>query len=206
MLIGNLLLFGPGLVFLATLPLTRRLRPALRRTYWVLGAIIVFAGSGTSYYLAAFTGDQGGIAAYFFQIAVILAYLLLSVSLIAASWLLSGAKSQPPAESPPSEYAQSQTLPVIRSLVDLLNNRFAGQWHYYGMPALPPEDSMAFTIDGINATFSVTTEGGRLPDNVLDVQVEGVPPGDYVYSDELSVAAIETLVDQFRKPEQEWPV
>ena len=54
----------------------------MRKAYRILGGMVVFFGSGTSYYLASYTGDQGGIAAYFFQIGVILAYIVVSVSLV----------------------------------------------------------------------------------------------------------------------------
>ncbi|SVB09320.1 uncharacterized protein METZ01_LOCUS162174, partial [marine metagenome] len=43
----------------------------------------VFVGSGTSYYLAANTGDQGGVAAYLFQVTVMSTYVVLSSFLTA---------------------------------------------------------------------------------------------------------------------------
>jgi hypothetical protein len=55
--------------------------------YRLVGGIIVIAGSAFSLYLAAYTGDQGGIGAYFFQIAVILVYLVFSLSLVILNWL-----------------------------------------------------------------------------------------------------------------------
>ena len=64
------------------------LLPVLRKAYRLLGGIVVFLGSGVSYYFAAYTGDQGGIAAYFFQMAVIAAYVVLSVSIVAVNWVL----------------------------------------------------------------------------------------------------------------------
>ncbi len=86
-LVAVLMLFGPGVVYLATWTLSGRLRPGLRKTYRFLGAILVFPGSGISWYFAAYTGDQGGITAYFFQLAVILHYLLLSVTVVGAHYL-----------------------------------------------------------------------------------------------------------------------
>ncbi|PLX82178.1 MAG: hypothetical protein C0616_02835 [Desulfuromonas sp.] len=56
--------------------------------YLCVGGVLVFAGSGTSYFFAAHTGDQGGIAAYFFQLAVIAAYILMSVVLVGLNWYL----------------------------------------------------------------------------------------------------------------------
>ena len=87
MLIGLLMLLAPTIIYVATFPLSRKLKPGFRRWYRVVGGIIVLAGSATSYYFAAYTGDQGGIAAYFFQTVVILAYASFSAVLVTADWL-----------------------------------------------------------------------------------------------------------------------
>ena len=71
MIIGLLMLLMPTAIYLATLPFSRRLKPALCLLYRIVGGIIVLAGSSTSFYFAAYTGDQGGIAAFYFQIVVI---------------------------------------------------------------------------------------------------------------------------------------
>lgn len=88
MLIGLLMLLGPVVVFLTTLPYSNRLKPNIRKAYRAGGGIIVLLGSATSLYFAAYTGDQGGIAAYFFQIAVIAGYIIFSISLLATNWFL----------------------------------------------------------------------------------------------------------------------
>jgi uncharacterized membrane protein len=88
MLTGLSLLLAPGVVFIISLPFSGRLRPGLRTLYRVLGGIIVFPGSGFSYYLASYTGDQGGIAAYFFQMTVISVYVVFSFLLITFNWFL----------------------------------------------------------------------------------------------------------------------
>ena len=93
MLIGLLMLLVPIVVFILTLPASRRLRPSLRAVYRFVGGIVVFLGAGVSVYLASYTGDQGGIAAYFFQLAVISVYVALSVSLVILNWLLSANRS-----------------------------------------------------------------------------------------------------------------
>ena len=48
----------------------------------------MFVGSGTSYCLAANTGDQGGVAAYFFQVTVMSTYVVLSILLTGMNFLL----------------------------------------------------------------------------------------------------------------------
>jgi hypothetical protein len=50
--------------------------------------MIVLAGSATSFYFAAYTGDQGGVAAFFFQMGVILVYVLFSVVLVTVNCLI----------------------------------------------------------------------------------------------------------------------
>jgi len=89
MLIGLLMILVPCAVFVLTLPLSRRLKPGLRKAYLILGGIVVFLGGGVSIYFASYTGDQGGIAAFYFQILVILVYASLTLSLVVINWALS---------------------------------------------------------------------------------------------------------------------
>lgn len=89
MLIGLLMILAPSVVFILTLPFSRRLKPSLRAVYRFVGGIVVFLGSGISFYFASYTGDQGGIAAFFFQIAVISIYAVLSILLVILNWFLS---------------------------------------------------------------------------------------------------------------------
>ena len=88
MLIGLLMILVPLVVYVITIPLSRRLNPGLRKTYRVIGGIVVFLGSGVSIYFAAYTGDQGGIAAFYFQILVILVYAAFSLSVVIVNWIL----------------------------------------------------------------------------------------------------------------------
>jgi hypothetical protein len=78
----------PVVVYVITIPLSKRLNPGLRKTYRVIGGIVVFLGSGISIYFAAYTGDQGGIAAFYFQILVILVYAAFSLSVVIVNWIL----------------------------------------------------------------------------------------------------------------------
>lgn len=88
MLIGLLMILVPCAIYVLSIPVSRRLKPGLRKAYRVIGGIVVFLGGGTSIYLASYTGDQGGIAAFFFQILVILVYASLSLSLVILNWIL----------------------------------------------------------------------------------------------------------------------
>ncbi|MDJ0834114.1 MAG: hypothetical protein QNJ69_11365 [Gammaproteobacteria bacterium] len=85
---GLLMLILPAVVYLISIPASNRLKRSLCWLYRILGGIIVLAGSAFSLYLAAYSGDQGGIAAYFFQIAVIVVYAIFSVMLLALNWFM----------------------------------------------------------------------------------------------------------------------
>ena len=69
-----------------------------------------------------------------------------------------------------------------------------------------PEHLTCIRILGIPATFSVHTQDGMLPSGQYDVQIEGVPPGDYVYTDIVSLNEFMRLVAQFAGPIDTWPV
>ncbi|MGI9271450.1 MAG: hypothetical protein ACR2QT_06725 [Woeseiaceae bacterium] len=88
MLIGLLMIVAPAAVFVLSIPLTSRFKPMLRKVYLIVAGVVVFLGSGVSIYLASYTGDQGGIAAYFFQILVIFVYAAFSVALAILNWIL----------------------------------------------------------------------------------------------------------------------
>ena len=94
MVTGLLMIVMPVAVYLLTLPMSRRMRVGPRITYRVLGGFIVIFGGGFSLYLASYTGDQGGIAAYFFQIAVIVVYSAVSLALVMLNWILSARDSR----------------------------------------------------------------------------------------------------------------
>jgi hypothetical protein len=84
-MLGILMLIAPVTLFVLSIPLSARLTSGLRRFYLIFGAIVVFIGSGTSFYFASYSGDQGGIAAYFFQTGVIFVYLLLLIAVVGIS-------------------------------------------------------------------------------------------------------------------------
>jgi hypothetical protein len=88
MFIGITLLLLPAALFISTLPLTRRLQPNLRKLYWLVGGITTFFGSSVSLYFAMYTGDQGGISAFYFQIFVIFFYGFFVVFITIISWIL----------------------------------------------------------------------------------------------------------------------
>jgi len=86
MIIGLLMLLVPIVIYMATLAIVHRLRPGLCQLYRIMGGVIVFGGSAISFYFAAYSGDQGGITAFYFQIVVILVYIFVSVALLTVNW------------------------------------------------------------------------------------------------------------------------
>ena len=94
--------------------------------------------------------------------------------------------------------------PSIKGLLEALEQSYPGGWRLYGTPSVP-DDNMGFELDGVPATFSVSTLGGELPARRYDVQVEGVPPGDYVHTDELDLGELLALIERFRSGEEHWP-
>jgi hypothetical protein len=62
-----------------------------------------------------------------------------------------------------------------------------------------------FKIAGIAATFSVHTRDGTLPEGTFDIQIEGVPPGEYLYANVVSLETLLTLVERMSGPRSKWP-
>ncbi len=67
------------------------------------------------------------------------------------------------------------------------------------------EHGTCFKIAGIPATVSVHTQDGDLPSGQYDVQIEGVPPGDYIFATVLSLEALLEQMARLRGPEDAWP-
>lgn len=88
MIIGLLLLLLPVALYLATFRSAGRLAPRLCWLYRIVAGLMVFGGGAASLYFAAYTGDQGGITAFFLQLTVIFLYAFFSALLLIANWLL----------------------------------------------------------------------------------------------------------------------
>lgn len=63
----------------------------------------------------------------------------------------------------------------------------------------------SFIIPGTPATFSVHTQEGALPPGQYDIQIESIPPGDYVFTSVVSLARFLELVEKVRGPLEQWP-
>ncbi len=67
------------------------------------------------------------------------------------------------------------------------------------------EHGVGFTLPGIPITFSAITMDGVLNDS-YSIQVDSAdPPGEYVYTDELSLKEFVELIGRYHASESEWP-
>jgi hypothetical protein len=63
-----------------------------------------------------------------------------------------------------------------------------------------------FRVWSVPASISIHTQEGALPDGQYDVQVESIPPGDYILSSVVGLEALLGLVEQLRQPTDKWPM
>ncbi len=91
----------------------------------------------------------------------------------------------------------------IQNLIDAVEGTW-GRVELYGSDPTE-EHGTAFMISGIPATFSVITLEGTLPPGRYDIQIEGVPPGDYLYTEEVSLEKFLQLIQRMSGPEDTWP-
>lgn len=95
----------------------------------------------------------------------------------------------------------------ILMLLARLNEIYKGAVSPYGTsPYGTPdevEDGTTFRVAGIAATFSVIRPSGIEPGR-YDVQIESYPPGEYIYTDELTLEAFLSLIEEYRRPMNLW--
>jgi len=78
-----------------------------------------------------------------------------------------------------------------------------GKIEYYGSSE-NEEHGACFKLTDINATFSVSTLNAKLTDTI-DVQIEGIPAGDYLFTIEATPLEFIELINEFTRPEIQWP-
>jgi hypothetical protein len=98
---------------------------------------------------------------------------------------------------------QSESIRRLRAAVDGIYG--SGAVSLYGSSE-DEEHGTAFTLAGIPATFSVYTRDGALADGEYDVQIESVPPGDYLYTDVVTLERFLELVARVVGPPDQWPI
>jgi hypothetical protein len=92
---------------------------------------------------------------------------------------------------------------AIQTVIDAVEARW-GAVTLYGSNE-SEQHGTCFMISGIPATFSVHTSEGSLPADQYDIQIEGVPPGDYVFTAVVSLKEFLVLVGRCAGPDSDWP-
>jgi hypothetical protein len=94
---------------------------------------------------------------------------------------------------------------AIKLLLAEIRSRYGDRsLSFYGTSE-DEHDGTCFRITGIPMTFSVHTRAGTLPEGHYDVQIEGTPPGDYLYTNVVNLDTFIKLVSAYAGPQHEWP-
>ena len=92
----------------------------------------------------------------------------------------------------------------IVALVDAVEARY-GAVSLYGADPLE-EHGTCFWIPGAPATMSAHTQDGELPAGMFDIQIEGQPPGDYIFTAVVPLEDVLAFVSRVRGPADDWPL
>ena len=92
---------------------------------------------------------------------------------------------------------------IISKLIEYLKTEYTSYVPYGTFE--DEEEGTGFRITEIPATFSVLSFGDT-PENILDVQVESYPPGNYLNNVELEFDDFIQLIEMYRQPMSNWPV
>ncbi len=90
----------------------------------------------------------------------------------------------------------------VQSVIDSVVSEF-GKIEYYGSSE-NEEHGACFKLTDINVTFSISTLDASLTDTI-DVQVEGIPAGDYVFTTETTQQKFIELISKYKGLETQWP-
>ena len=92
----------------------------------------------------------------------------------------------------------------IRNLHSALDTKYSGRVFDYGS-SRSELHGYSFQITGIDASFSVITLNGTLPLDQFELQIESCPPGDYVYTDKVSLGELMKLIPMYETSIDSWP-
>ena len=92
----------------------------------------------------------------------------------------------------------------VQKLIDAVESLY-GPVSLYGSNELE-ENETCFIVEHIKVTFSVIMNTQNLETVTFSIQIEGQPPGDYLYAlDECSQENFLQLVKNYKKPMEQWP-
>jgi hypothetical protein len=92
-----------------------------------------------------------------------------------------------------------------KNLVAALERAYPGAIVPYGS-SMREEHGVAFRIAAVPATFSAITLDGSMSLDTYDVQIESYPPGEYIYTAQVSLAELLALIQRHFEPAETWPV
>ena len=92
---------------------------------------------------------------------------------------------------------------AIQKLIDSVIELY-GPVTFYGSDSTE-EHGTCFKIGDVLATFSAHTQEGTLPSDMYDIQIESIPPGDYIYTSVVYLNNFLDLVAKMRGHASEWP-
>lgn len=90
----------------------------------------------------------------------------------------------------------------IQKLIEIVSKAY-GNVELYGS-TVEEEHGTCFKLAGIPAIFSLHTQDGEL-ESSYDVQIEGIPAGNYVYTTEVSLEGLMDLLKKYELHESQWP-
>lgn len=93
--------------------------------------------------------------------------------------------------------------PEISALIDELRSRYGTSYVPYGTSD-DEENGTGFRIKDIAATFSALCLDDT-PHGKYDIQIESYPPGDYIYTDIVTLDHLLALIEKYREPFEHWP-
>lgn len=91
----------------------------------------------------------------------------------------------------------------IAVLIEVVRSRYGASYAPYGTSD-EEQNGTGFRIKDIPATFSALCSEDT-PHGQYDIQIESYPPGDYIYTDIVTLDQLLSLVERFRKPIEYWP-
>lgn len=94
--------------------------------------------------------------------------------------------------------------PWMVELIACLKRKYGEAYVPYGTSE-DEEQGTGFRITDIEATFSALCLDGSQT-GFYDIQIASYPPGDYVYTDRVSLADILSLVEKYKVTMNGWPV
>ena len=91
----------------------------------------------------------------------------------------------------------------IQNLIDAVEAEY-GTVALHGSQ-VTEEHGTCFKIKDVQATFSVNTQDGELPSGQYDIQIEGIPAGESIYTEIVSLSNFLNLVKRMHESTDNWP-